>query len=172
MADKQTLVSLTQGFIKILTEAKGQDVDLVSVEKRLNTQKRRLYDVVNVLSGCGLIERTGKARVKWVAQECSSGGVRSEVSEKEREIDRLMAKADSDLEDILSSELFERFGWIDQDDADQCEPEMSVSLYSLRGPPSMSVKTSDGEHGDRCLLCKVEDRQEGQIQLSAIRAIL
>jgi transcription factor E2F3 len=169
--DKHTLMSLTQGFIQILTNANGAEVELSTIERALNTQKRRLYDVINVLAGVGLVERTGKSRVKWVSQEYGNSVSRGDISEREKEIDRLTEKVDADIQDIVSSELFQKFGWIDREDADLCEPDMSVSLYSLRGPPSMSVVPRDTEDGDRSILCRVGDRSEGQIHVHAIRTV-
>jgi hypothetical protein len=170
-ADKQSLVSVTQGFIQLLTQANGAEVELTTVEKALNTQKRRLYDVINVLAGVGLVERTGKSRVRWVSQDFAGVGLRTDISEREREIERLTERVDADLQDVLSSELFQKFGWIDKEDADLCEPDMSVSLYSLQGPPSMSVVPKDGDDGDRSILCKVGDRTQGPIHVRAIRTV-
>ena len=176
MSEKQTLVSLTQGFIKILTDANGADVELAAVENALKTTKRRLYDVINVLSGVGLVERSGKSRVRWVAnQRPMLGEARMDALERERELDRHIAKVESDLADISHSEFFTKFGWIDKDDADLIEPDKSVALYSLRGPPSMSIVVHDDDHDSsdemRRFLCKVDDPRDGQIQLNSIRMV-
>ena len=178
MSEKQTLVSLTQGFIKIITDANGADVELAVVERVLNTTKRRLYDVINVLSGVGLVERTGKSRVRWTGNSrMQVGDVRRQgAMERERELDRLITKVESDLADIFRSEFFQKFGWIDKVDADQIEPDPAVALYSLRGPPSMSIAVVDDEDKgavdeNRRFVCKVEDPRDGQIQLSQIRMV-
>jgi transcription factor E2F3 len=36
------------------------------VSKWLNIQKRRIYDITNVLEGIGYIEKIGKNRMKWI----------------------------------------------------------------------------------------------------------
>jgi transcription factor E2F3 len=171
--EKQTLVSLTQGFIKILTGANGGEVELAVIEKTLNTQKRRLYDVINVLAGVGLVERTGKSRVKWISQSTQSAVNNLDVSEKELELDQLIARVDADLQDITSSELFQRFGWIDQEDAYLCEPDESVSLLSLKGPPSMSIAIRNDEYeaDAKSILCRIEKPSEGPMQMRSIRTI-
>ena len=176
MSEKQTLVSLTQGFIKIMTDAGGADVDLTAVERVLKTTKRRLYDVVNVLAGVGLVEKSGKSRVRWTAgQRPRIGEPRIDAFERERELDRYIAKVEADLADISHSEFFKKFGWIDKDDVDVIEPDKSIALYSLHGPPSMSIIVHEDEsdpsgEGQR-FICKVDNPRDGQVQLNAIRMV-
>ena len=174
---KQTLVSLTEGFVKILMDANGADVDLSIVEKVLKTTKRRLYDVINVLSGVGLVERTGTSRVRWTANKGVSGGdaMRYSAMEREKELDLCLAKVEADLTDLFRSELFQKFGWIDREDANLIEPDQSIALYSLRGPPSMSIIVADEEGKDsdeqKRFICKIDDRRDGQIELNPIRMV-
>jgi transcription factor E2F3 len=40
-------------------------VDLNDASKRLEVQKRRIYDITNVLEGIGLIEKTIKNKIRW-----------------------------------------------------------------------------------------------------------
>ena len=42
-------------------------VDLNTAAELLNVQKRRIYDITNVLEGIGLIEKTVKNKIKWKA---------------------------------------------------------------------------------------------------------
>lgn len=170
MAGKQSLVSLTQGFVKIMTEANGADVDLGVIERVLNTTKRRLYDVVNVLAGIGLVARTGKSRVKWILNP-SSSRKSGENSDREPELDALIVQVDSELIEISDSELFQRCGWIDAHDAGDCIRDDSISVYSLKGPPAMSIRiTADEEiDGNNRILCCVENPSDGPIQFCPIR---
>jgi transcription factor E2F3 len=40
-------------------------VNLNDAANYLNVQKRRIYDITNVLEGIGLIEKTMKNKIKW-----------------------------------------------------------------------------------------------------------
>ena len=40
-------------------------VDLNTAAAQLNVQKRRIYDITNVLEGIGLIEKTVKNKIRW-----------------------------------------------------------------------------------------------------------
>ncbi|CEM31582.1 unnamed protein product [Vitrella brassicaformis CCMP3155] len=54
------LVILTRKFFALLEMCPGQTVDLNTAEHALDVQRRRLYDIVNVLEGIGIIERVGR----------------------------------------------------------------------------------------------------------------
>ena len=45
----------------------GQDgeLDLNSAASNLNVQKRRVYDIVNVLEGIQVVSKTSKNRIRW-----------------------------------------------------------------------------------------------------------
>jgi transcription factor E2F3 len=40
-------------------------LDLNVAARDLNVQKRRVYDITNVLEGIGLIEKNSKNHIKW-----------------------------------------------------------------------------------------------------------
>jgi transcription factor E2F3 len=44
-------------------------VDLNDAATKLDVQKRRIYDITNVLEGIGLIEKTIKNKIKWKASD-------------------------------------------------------------------------------------------------------
>jgi hypothetical protein len=91
--------------------------------------------------------------------------------EHERDLDRLLQIVDSELADISGSEIFQRCAWIDRVDADACEPDPAISLFALRGPPTMSIIIRDDEADpeNRTILCRVENPRDGSIQLDPIR---
>uniref|UniRef100_A0A915JXT8 E2F/DP family winged-helix DNA-binding domain-containing protein n=1 Tax=Romanomermis culicivorax TaxID=13658 RepID=A0A915JXT8_ROMCU len=63
---EKSLGILTQKFLKLLQDARDGVVDLNLAADRLNVrQKRRIYDITNVLEGVGLIEKKSKNSVQW-----------------------------------------------------------------------------------------------------------
>lgn len=61
------LVELTKKFILLLVEAHEKCLDLNKAMVLLDVQKRRIYDITNVLEGINLIERYKKNHVRWIA---------------------------------------------------------------------------------------------------------
>ena len=59
------LVELTKKFIDLLKEAASQTLDLNEAVKTLEVQKRRIYDITNVLEGIGLICKVSKNNIRW-----------------------------------------------------------------------------------------------------------
>lgn len=60
-----SLGELTRKFIKLIQESENKSVDLNDAAKKLDVQKRRIYDITNVLEGIGLIEKTIKNKIRW-----------------------------------------------------------------------------------------------------------
>jgi transcription factor E2F3 len=62
------LVTLTLRFISLLKRAPDQTLDLNEAVEKLEVQKRRIYDITNVLEGINLIKKGGKNHIKWNSQ--------------------------------------------------------------------------------------------------------
>ncbi|XP_067624039.1 transcription factor E2F2 [Eurosta solidaginis] len=60
-----SLVALTQKFVQLMKQNNGR-IDLKLATQLLDVQKRRIYDITNVLEGVGLIEKTRhSSTVRW-----------------------------------------------------------------------------------------------------------
>ena len=59
------LVELTKRFIDLLKEAPSQVLDLNEAVQVLGVQKRRIYDITNVLEGIELIFKVSKNNIRW-----------------------------------------------------------------------------------------------------------
>ena len=57
---------LTQRFAELIQHTRDGVLDLNVVAKELNTAKRRVYDVTNVLEGIRLIKKKSKNHVQWL----------------------------------------------------------------------------------------------------------
>jgi len=63
---EKSLGLLTSKFVTLLQEAEDGILDLKMAADILNVrQKRRIYDITNVLEGIGLIEKRNKNCIKW-----------------------------------------------------------------------------------------------------------
>lgn len=63
---ENSLGELTRKFIMLIRDSiEHMQVDLNEAAIQLNVQKRRIYDITNVLEGIGLIEKTIKNKIKW-----------------------------------------------------------------------------------------------------------
>uniref|UniRef100_H3G7T6 E2F/DP family winged-helix DNA-binding domain-containing protein n=1 Tax=Phytophthora ramorum TaxID=164328 RepID=H3G7T6_PHYRM len=56
---------LTKRFVELIQATPSKDLDLNTAAESLGVQKRRIYDITNVLEGIGLIEKTSKNNIHW-----------------------------------------------------------------------------------------------------------
>lgn len=59
------LVELTKRFIHLIKTDDEQTIDLNEAVKVLGVQKRRIYDITNVLEGIGLVSKGNKNIIQW-----------------------------------------------------------------------------------------------------------
>ncbi|KAF0024016.1 hypothetical protein F2P81_024646 [Scophthalmus maximus] len=66
-----SLALLTRRFLELLLSAPGGSLDLRQVAASLQTRKRRVYDITNVLSGIELVQKESANRIKWTFRRSS-----------------------------------------------------------------------------------------------------
>lgn len=97
---------LTKKFVKLLQEADGGVLDLKDAVRLLAVgQKRRIYDITNVLEGIGLIVKISKSVVKWKGTMPGENTHNSRVMELKSELEDLEKK-----ECMLDQQKF----WVEQ----------------------------------------------------------
>jgi hypothetical protein len=62
---ENSLGELTKKFLALIQTSKNKSIDLNEAVNKLKVQKRRIYDITNVLEGIGLIEKSGKNGIEW-----------------------------------------------------------------------------------------------------------
>jgi len=121
------------------------DLNLTATE--LNVQKRRIYDITNVLEGIGLIEKQSKNNIKWKGCGINEG---MEIS-KELEEARNMSHALAADENVLDSYLH-RMAQAVKELAETAEAshlsyvthEDTQALQCFRGSTVLAVKAPSG----------------------------
>ena len=86
------LVDLTKKFIDLLKTAETQILDLNTAVGDLNVQKRRIYDITNVLEGIGLIRKVGKNNIQWKGP----GSIRRRAKEQRKQAKLMARRAELD----------------------------------------------------------------------------
>lgn len=56
---------LTKKFVQLLESSPNGVVDLNVASIQLDVQKRRIYDITNVLEGIGILEKKSKNNIQW-----------------------------------------------------------------------------------------------------------
>jgi transcription factor E2F4/5 len=62
----KSLLRITAKFVEVLQNSPNGELDLKSAATQLDMkQRRRMYDITNVLEGIGLVEKTQKNVIRW-----------------------------------------------------------------------------------------------------------
>lgn len=96
---------LTKKFVDLLQESPDGSVDLNIASAKLNVQKRRIYDITNVLEGIGILEKKSKNNIQWKCGrdfEGHSFGFASEATNKQMELE-LLEQKENRLDELIKS---------------------------------------------------------------------
>ncbi|KAJ1440743.1 Winged helix-like DNA-binding domain superfamily [Sesbania bispinosa] len=127
---------LTKKFINLIKQAEDGILDLNKAADTLEVQKRRIYDITNVLEGIGLIEKKLKNRIQWKGLDVSRPG----------EADDSFASLQSEVENLTMEErrLDEqiRFGFHAFADSllNNCNNE---TLIAIKAPHGTTLEVPD-----------------------------
>ncbi|CAL8315837.1 transcription factor E2F5 isoform X2 [Gadus morhua] len=118
---EKSLGLLTIKFVTLLQEAKDGVLDLkLAADSLAVRQKRRIYDITNVLEGVGLIEKKTKNIIQWRGE--NMGSQSEEVLEQ---VEILKAEI-SELE-AQERQLDERKAWLEQSIKHLCHDPITCS---------------------------------------------
>lgn len=78
---EKSLGQLSKKFLKIFGKMKNQEVSLDSVTTILGVERRRIYDIINILESLGVVFRRGKNHYYWIGLVAISKKI-SNVSKK------------------------------------------------------------------------------------------
>ncbi|KAK7574445.1 hypothetical protein V9T40_011636 [Parthenolecanium corni] len=148
---------LTKKFVSLLQNSTDGVVDLNIASAELDVQKRRIYDITNVLEGIGILEKKSKNNIQWKGGPvCSDeyNALESEIAlldRKEKQLDQLIRNAECNYKQISQNN---RYAYVTIDDFHSMEKNMrDQTLLAIRAPP------------DTLLEVPVRDNQKMNIQV-------
>ncbi|XWS24472.1 hypothetical protein CRYUN_Cryun28dG0105500 [Craigia yunnanensis] len=145
---------LTKKFVNLIMEAKDGTLDLNRTAEVLEVQKRRIYDITNVLEGIGLIEKTSKNHIRWKrSDDLGSKELDDQVTRLKAEIQCLYAE-ECRLDDYIR-EKQESLRFLDEDaNYQKClflteEDIMSLpcfqnqTVFAIKAPENSYIEVPD-----------------------------
>lgn len=125
----RSLLSLSKRFVSLLKNSNKGIIDLKHAASLLNVQKRRIYDITNVLEGVGLIYKKGHSRhVQWRGRQ--DGVVHQnfetfidklekdekELKQQEEELDRCLEYAKQNVRNLTEDPRNRSYAYVTRDD--------------------------------------------------------
>ncbi|XP_051489482.1 transcription factor E2F1 [Apus apus] len=142
----------TKRFLELLSQSPDGVVDLNWAAEVLKVQKRRIYDITNVLEGIQLITKKSKNNIQWLGSQASVGAPgRHRLLEKEL---RELQAAERQLDDLIQM-CTVQLRLLTEDPANQhaayvtCQDLRSVvdpseqMVMVIKAPPETQLQVSD-----------------------------
>ncbi|KAJ6817364.1 transcription factor E2FA [Iris pallida] len=152
---------LTKNFIHLLKHAKDGILDLNQAAETLKVQKRRIYDITNVLEGIGLIEKKLKNRIRWKGlDDLRPGGLDSDVSNlqfdvenltlKERGLDDCISQMQERLRELSEAENNQKWLYVTEDDIKGLPCFQNETLIAIKAPHGTTLEVPDPDEAGDC----------------------
>ncbi|KAJ7304244.1 hypothetical protein JRQ81_011782 [Phrynocephalus forsythii] len=145
---------LTKKFIHLLSESKDGVLDLNQAAEALDVQKRRIYDITNVLEGIQLICKKSKNNIQWMGTgifEDSSVTTKQhslqqelkEISRTERMLDNLISECTLQLKHLTDDETNQRLAYVTYQDIRAISNFNEQTVIVVRAPPETRLEVPD-----------------------------
>ncbi|XP_066143496.1 transcription factor E2F1-like [Euwallacea fornicatus] len=139
-----SLSLLTKKFSELLQKSRNGVVDLNRASEELQVQKRRIYDITNVLEGIGLLEKKSKNNIQWKGAGDNSKflGLKKQLKvldDRENQLDKQLEMAESELRKLGQ----DKFGYVSYNDLRSIPKVQNKTVMAIKAPPNtkLSVPT-------------------------------
>ncbi|KAM1000151.1 hypothetical protein ACFX13_006951 [Malus domestica] len=145
---------LTKKFINLIKHAEDGILDLNKAADTLEVQKRRIYDITNVLEGIGLIEKKLKNRIQWKGLDVSRTGDADEnypslqaqvenLSTEERRLDQQIREMQERLRDLSDDESNKKWLFVTEEDIKGLPSLQNETLIAIKAPHGTTLEVPD-----------------------------
>ncbi|KAL7594546.1 hypothetical protein Lser_V15G28660 [Lactuca serriola] len=145
---------LTKKFINLIKHAEDGILDLNNAADTLEVQKRRIYDITNVLEGIGLIEKKLKNRIRWKGLDSSKPGeleddvalLQAEVqklSMEEHKLDESIREMQERMSDLSEDNTNQKWLFVTEDDIKGLPCFQNETLIAIKAPHGTTLEVPD-----------------------------
>ncbi|XP_057534284.1 transcription factor E2FB [Amaranthus tricolor] len=145
---------LTKKFINLIKQAEDGILDLNKAADTLDVQKRRIYDITNVLEGIGLIEKKLKNRIQWKGLDVSRPGDVDEsvtslqadvenLSMEECRLDKQIREMQERLREISEDENNQKWLFVTEEDIKGLPCFQNETLIAIKAPHGTTLEVPD-----------------------------
>ena len=135
---------LTKKFVALIKSQPHGSLDLNHAAAQLGVQKRRIYDITNVLEGIGLIEKTTKNNIAWKGNRTPHPDDEPSSSEDEDDEETLRVRHEAEALRAEAATLDNCVEHLERARAEFARThasDLSVTHADLRAVPGLSDET-------------------------------
>ncbi|KAJ7966859.1 Transcription factor [Quillaja saponaria] len=146
---------LTKKFVSLIQDAKDGTLDLNKSAEVLEVQKRRIYDITNVLEGIGLIEKTSKNHIRWKGYDDGLGPreldhqvarLKVEVESLYAEdcrLDNFIREKQELLKNLAETENYQKYLFLTEGDILRLPCFQNQTLIAIKAPQASYIEVPD-----------------------------
>jgi len=142
---------LTKKFMALVKRADQGVIDLNEASKTLAVQKRRIYDITNVLEGVGLIEKKSKNHIHWKGSAVSDDTLKmanlkediERLKKEESIIDEQMKEAQISLKNLSENPSFSQYAYVTHEDIRALPNLWDQTLIAIKAPAGTRLEVPD-----------------------------
>lgn len=148
---------LTKKFCQLLAQSHDGVLDLNQAAEILKVQKRRLYDITNVLEGVRLIKKKSKNNIQWLGCSLTSeGGPLSqnpprqnverevlELTQEERRLDQLIQTCTHNVQRMTDDINNQKYAYVSYQDVKRIGSLRHQTVIVVKAPSETKLEVPD-----------------------------
>ncbi|XP_064137526.1 transcription factor E2F2 isoform X4 [Loxodonta africana] len=145
---------LTKKFIYLLSESEDGVLDLNWAAEVLDVQKRRIYDITNVLEGIQLIRKKAKNNIQWVGRgtledptwpgkQQQLGQELKELITMEQALDQLIQSCSVNFKHLTEDKTNKRLAYVTYQDLRAVGNFKEQTVIAVKAPPQTRLEVPD-----------------------------
>lgn len=145
---------LTKKFIYLLSESKDGVLDLNWAAEVLDVQKRRIYDITNVLEGIQLIRKKAKNNIQWVGRGALEDPTRpgkqqqlgqelKELMSTEQALDQLIQSCSLNFKHLTEDKANKKLAYVTYQDIRAIGTFKEQTVIAVKAPPQTRLEVPD-----------------------------
>ncbi|XP_014862619.1 PREDICTED: transcription factor E2F2 isoform X3 [Poecilia mexicana] len=146
---------LTKKFVGLIAESADGVLDLNWATEVLEVQKRRIYDITNVLEGVQLIRKKSKNNIQWLMGNVFEGGaaggekafaLRRELGDlerAERSLDDLIQSSTTQLKQLTEFKDSQSLGYVTYQDIRSIGSLRDQTVIAVKAPAETKLEVPD-----------------------------
>ncbi|XP_038160840.1 transcription factor E2F1 [Cyprinodon tularosa] len=146
----------TKRFLDLLSQSADGVVDLNWASQVLDVQKRRIYDITNVLEGIQLISKKSKNNIQWLGNRIDANLVSRhkelqkevcDLTKAEEQLDELISKCTLQLRLLTDDPLNKKLGYVRCQDLRKSFDSPDQLVMVIRAPPETQMQVTEPSEG-------------------------
>ncbi|XP_057235159.1 transcription factor E2F1 [Malurus melanocephalus] len=142
----------TKRFLELLSQSPDGVVDLNWAAEVLKVQKRRIYDITNVLEGIQLITKKSKNHIQWLGSQATVGAPGQhrllekelrELQAAERQLDDLIQMCTVQLRLLTEDPANQHAAYVTCQDLRSIVDPAEQMVMVIKAPPETQLQVSD-----------------------------